>query len=65
MTIDELSAEMQVSRHYLLHHWKRITEAAAKRNIKLVKCGKGASANYGVIENGASFARFEYKGEKK
>jgi hypothetical protein len=31
----------------------------------LVKDGKGTTANYGIIENGASIARFKYNGLDK
>ena len=63
MTIEELAREMNVSTHYINHHWKQICASWAKRGIKLVKNGKGISADYGVIENGAVSARFEYKGD--
>lgn len=64
MTIEELAREMNVSTHYINHHWKQICASWAKRGIKLVKNGKGMSADYGVIENGAVSARFEYKGDQ-
>ena len=65
MKIEELSKELGVSTYYINHHWKRICASWDKRGIKLVKNGKGMSADYGIIENGATFARFKYKGEKK
>jgi transcriptional antiterminator len=62
MTIEELSNELGVSVHYINHHFKEIRGRLGRRGITLVKDGKGTTANYGIIENGASIARFEYKG---
>ncbi len=64
MNINELAEELGVSSYYILHHWKEIYNRNNKKGIKLVKSGKGSSANYGVIEKGESFARFNTKGGK-
>ena len=63
ITIEELSKEFGISTHYINHHWKQICASWAKRGIKLIKNGRGMSADYGIIENGAVSARFEYKGD--
>lgn len=63
MHIDEISRELGVSEYTVLHHWKDLCGRWGKRGIRLVKCGKGTTANYGIIENGAVTARFEYKGD--
>lgn len=64
MNIKQLSEELDISVHYINHHFKEVRGRLARRGVGLVKCGKGLSANYGVIENGATSARFEFKGEK-
>jgi hypothetical protein len=59
MNSKELSQELGISEHYLLHHWKEIRGRWLKRGIGLVKSGKGTAARYGVIDKGSSVARFE------
>lgn len=63
MNIEEFSKEIKVSERTILHHWNDLCGRWNKRGIRLVKRGKGAAADYGIIENGAVTARFKYKGD--
>lgn len=64
MTIYELGKELDgISAYYINHHWKEICGRWVRRGYKLVKNGKGMSADYGILEPGASAVRFEYKGD--
>lgn len=50
MTREEMAAELQISVHYLEHHFPRIAESYEKKGIKLRKVGKGKTANYGIAK---------------
>ena len=66
MTIEELAKELGgVSTYYINHHWKEVRERWGKRGIGLVKNGKGLTADYGILEAGATAVRYEYKGDKE
>lgn len=62
MTVNELAQELNVSVHYIEHHFPRIKESWRKRGIILIKNGRGKSANYGILKQGETAARFEYRG---
>lgn len=61
MNIKELSSMLNVSEHYILHHFKDICKSLSRKNIMLVKCGKGRGANYGILRCSDVEACFEYK----
>lgn len=64
MNIEELGKELGgISVYYINHHWKEIRRRWLRKGYKLVKNGKGMSADYGILEPGASAVRFEYKGD--
>lgn len=63
MTIEELGKELGVSVYYINHHFKGLNETLSRVGKKIIKNGKGMSADYGIIENNAAFARFDFKGE--
>ena len=58
MTREEMAAELQISAHYLEHHFPRIAESYEKKGIKLLKVGKGKSAKYGIRKKNELEARF-------
>ena len=58
ITREEMAAELQISVHYLEHHFPRIAASYERRGIKLLKIGKGKSANYGIRKKGQVEARF-------
>lgn len=63
MRVAEVARELGFSERYIVHHFPDVCRRLEKIGIKLVKCGKGASAEYGIIEGSAVVARFEYKGD--
>lgn len=58
MTREEMAEELKISVHYLEHHFPRIVESYGKKNIKLLKIGKGKNAKYGILKKGDLEARF-------
>ena len=52
MTREEMAAELQISVHYLEHHFPRIAKNCEKKGTKLLKIGKGKSAKYGIAKKG-------------
>lgn len=49
MTIEELAEELHLKPHYLYTHWRRVQKNyLEKKNIVLVKVGRGAAAQYGL-----------------
>lgn len=64
MNIYQLGRELGgISAYYINHHWKEVRGRWVRRGYDLVKIGKGMSAEYGILEPGASAVRFEYKGD--
>jgi hypothetical protein len=49
MTKEELSKFLGVSENEIIHHFPRLQEKMKKRNIILLKKGKGGNAVYGII----------------
>lgn len=64
MTIKEIAEMLGVSEYTVNHHWKDLRGRAARKGWILVKVGKGTTAAYGIIKDGAIKADFEYKGVK-
>lgn len=48
MNIKQLAEKLEVSEHYIQHHFPRIQESYKKRGILLIKIGKGRTAEYGM-----------------
>lgn len=58
MTKEELAKELEISVHYLEHHFPRICESWRKKGIELRKIGKGKKAIYSIRKKGDLLERF-------
>lgn len=67
MTVEEFAYEMNVSVAYVLNNWKALHDRALTRGIKVIKVGRGRTADYGILDFGKedSIARFEFLGGGK
>ena len=61
MTSFELAEEMGVKESYLKKHWNEIVRSYARRDVILVKAGRGSDARYGIKWPSDKDVRFEPK----
>lgn len=58
MNVEQLSKELNISIHYIEHHFPRIRDSMRKQGIILVKSGKGKNAQYGIGKVGEVHVKF-------
>ena len=58
LTREELSAELGISENRILRHWRGVCNSYERIGIKLIKIGKGENAEYGILKEDETVAKF-------
>lgn len=58
LTREELSAELGISENRILRHWREVCNSYERIGIKLIKVGKGENAEYGILKEDETVAKF-------